>query len=74
MNFHFGKDLGAKLWPEMRDLIIFKKKKEKETMNLVFVVTYVASPPFPTFFLLLKPTHAKEKQFFTLHCILYFMK
>ena len=74
MNFHFGKDLGAKLWPEMLDLIRFKKKKEKETMNLVFVVTYVASPPFPTFFLLLKPTHAKEKQFSTLHCILYFMK
>lgn len=47
---------------------------KKETMNLVFVVTYVASPPFPTFFLLLKPAHAKEKQFFTLHCVLYFMK
>lgn len=36
MNFHFGKDLGAKLWPEMLDLIRFFFFKE--TMNLVFVV------------------------------------
>lgn len=74
MNFHFGKDLGAKLWPEMLDLLRIFFFYKKETMNLVFVVTYVASPPFPTFFLLLKPAHAKEKQFFTLHCVLYFMK
>jgi len=41
VNFHFGKDPGAKLWPEMPALV--RSLKKKETMNLIFAVKYVAS-------------------------------
>ena len=41
MSFHFGKDLGAKLWPDVLALIRLLKKKE--TTNLIFVVKSVAS-------------------------------
>lgn len=41
VNFHFGKDPGAKLWPEM--LALVRSLKKKETMNLIFAVKYVAS-------------------------------
>lgn len=40
-NFHFGKDLGAKLWPET--LALMRSFKKKETTNLIFAVKYVAS-------------------------------
>lgn len=53
MNSHFGKDLGAKV-----ARFFFKK----ETINLIFVIKYVASLWFPPlFFLLLKPTSATKK-------------
>lgn len=58
MNFHFGKDLGAKVARCAGPPKIFKK----ETTNLIFVIMYVASLWLsPPFFLLLKPTSATEK-------------
>jgi len=44
MTFHFGKDLGAKWRPEKLALLRFFRK---ETINLTFVVRYIASLDFP---------------------------
>lgn len=41
MSFHFGKDLGAKLWPAT--LALMRLLKKKETTNPIFVVKSVAS-------------------------------